>query len=110
MNSALTCNDPGAQAYKQSEYVLDKNINLWDNFTMSRAVVDDKKKILLPDGRPGDVFDIQKQDDGRYILVRHVKSDSPTRRSRAACLEAMRRSPLRMKIGWRELRKLTREQ
>jgi hypothetical protein len=37
---------------------------------MGIAIVDSKKRIVLQDGRPGDVFDIQQQSDGRFLLVR----------------------------------------
>lgn len=82
---------------------------MWDNPTMSSARVDAKKRILLPNGRPGDVFDIQQQADGRFLLVRLEKPRPPRRKSRRACLEAMRRAPLRPTMSWEELRELTRE-
>ena len=82
---------------------------MWDNPTMSSSRVDAKKRILLPNGRPGDVFDIQQQADGRFLLVRLEKPEPPHRKSRRACLEAMRTAPLRPTKSWEELRELTRE-
>jgi hypothetical protein len=37
---------------------------------MNASTVDSKKRIVLPNGRPGDVFDIQQQAEGRFLLVR----------------------------------------
>lgn len=76
---------------------------------MSNSKVDSKKRIVLPQGRPGDVFDIQRQAEGQYLLVRLEKPERSERLSRRQCLEAMRRAPLQMTMSWEELRKLTRE-
>ncbi len=82
---------------------------MWDSPTMSTSKLDAKKRIVLPNGKPGDIFDIQQQDDGRYLLVRLEKPLRPDRISKAACLEAMREAPLRPTMTWEELRGLTRE-
>jgi hypothetical protein len=37
---------------------------------MSTAKVDAKKRIVLPSGKPGEVYDVQQQADGRVMLVR----------------------------------------
>lgn len=76
---------------------------------MSISTIDSKKRIVLPKGRPGDVFDIQQQEEGRFLLVRLEKPKQAPRMTRKACLEAMRKAPLRTTITWDELRKLTRE-
>ena len=76
---------------------------------MSTSKVDSKKRIVLPNGQPGDVFDIQQQAEGRYVLVRLEKPTHPERVSRAASLAAMRQAPLRPTMTWEELRKATRE-
>lgn len=82
---------------------------MWDSPTMSTSKLDAKKRIVLPSGKPGDIFDIQQQDDGRYLLVRLEKPLRSDRISKAACLEAMRETPLRPTMTWEELRGLTRE-
>jgi hypothetical protein len=82
---------------------------MWDNPTMSTSRVDSKKRIVLPGGRPGDVFDIQQQAEGRFLLIRLEKPKSTERMSKRACLEAMRKAPLRPTIAWEKLRKITRE-
>lgn len=82
---------------------------LWDNPTMSTSTVDSKKRIVLPNGRPGDVFDVQQQAEGRLVLVRLQKPERGDRMSRRACFEAMRKAPLRSSLTWEKLRQLTRE-
>ena len=76
---------------------------------MSTSTVDAKKRIVLPGGRPGEVFDIQQQAEGRFVLVRLEKPEGVERLSREACLEAMRQAPLRPTMAWESLRALTRE-
>ena len=76
---------------------------------MSIYKVDTKKRIVLPGGRPGDVFDIQQQTEGRFLLIRLEKPERSKRMSKEACLEAMRKAPLRPTLTWEKLRELTRE-
>ena len=80
----------------------------WDNPTMSTSKVDSKKRIVLPNGRPGDVFDIQRA-EGHFLLVRLEKPELAERIGRKAALEAMRKAPLRSTMTWEKLRELTRE-
>ena len=81
----------------------------WDIPTMSTYTVDTKKRILLPGGRPGDVFDIQQQAEGRFLLVRLEKPERSEQISEKACLDAMQRAPLKPTLTWEELREMTRE-
>lgn len=37
---------------------------------MAIAIADAKKRVVLPTAKPGDVFDIQEQGEGRLLLVR----------------------------------------
>ena len=76
---------------------------------MSTTKVDSKKRIVLPNGRPGDIFDVQQQEEGRFLLIRLEKPERAERTTRSSCLEAMRNAPLRLTMRWEELRKLTRE-
>ena len=82
---------------------------MWDNPTMSIYKVDTKKRIVLPAGRPGDVFDIQQQAEGRFLLIRLEKPERAERMSKRACMEAMRKAPLQPTLTWEKLRELTRE-
>jgi bifunctional DNA-binding transcriptional regulator/antitoxin component of YhaV-PrlF toxin-antitoxin module len=76
---------------------------------MSTSKVDSKKRIVLPHSKPGDVFEIQQQAEGRLLLVRLEKPVPAERMSRKACLDAMQNAPLRPTIPWDRLRQLTRE-
>jgi hypothetical protein len=82
---------------------------MWDIPTMSTYTVDTKKRILLPGGRPGDVFDIQQQAEGRFLLIRLEKTERSQRKSKKACMAAMRKAPLQPTMPWEKLRELTRE-
>ena len=76
---------------------------------MSTARADAKKRIVIRTAQPGDVFDVQKQDEGHYLLVKLQQPDAGPRMGREECLEAMSRSPLNMELSWDRLRSLTRE-
>ena len=82
---------------------------MWDIPTMSTYRVDTKKRIVIPGGRPGDVFDIQQQAEGRFLLIRLEKPQRADRMSKKACLDAMRKAPLQPTMTWEKLRELTRE-
>ena len=88
---------------------FDKLAIMWDYPTMSTTKVDTKKRIVLSSCRPGDVYDVQRQDEGRLLLVRLEQPKQPKRMSKKACLEAMRKAPLRLRMKWEQLRELRRE-
>lgn len=81
----------------------------WDSPTVSTSTVDAEKRVVLPTGRPGDVYDVQRQNERRLLLVRLERPEPGERISKQACLEAMRKAPLRPKGRWEQLRQLTRE-
>ncbi len=76
---------------------------------MSTSTVDSKRRIVLPGGRPGDIFDIQLQSEGRFLLVRLEKPQRRQPMSREDCLDAMRKAPLEPTVPWEKLREMTRE-
>jgi hypothetical protein len=83
---------------------------MWANPTMSISIVDSKKRIVLQSGQPGDVFEIQQQAAGRFLLIRLEKPERGVRRmTKKASMEAMRKAPLRSTMTWAKLRQLTRE-
>ena len=84
-------------------------VEMWDYPTMPTSIADSKKRVLIPEAQPGDVFDVQKQADGRVVLVRLVKPKPRPRMTRAQCLRALAAKPLKPRLSWDELRKLTRE-
>ena len=87
---------------------IDPEIHRWDNPTMT-ATADSKRRIVLPTAKPGDVFDVQRQDEGHIMLVRLTCPEPNTRMTQAQCLRAIASLPLRPKMNWETLRGLTRE-
>ena len=82
---------------------------MWDYPTMPITIADNKKRVVIPAARPGDVFDIQQQSEERVVLVRLVKPKPKARLSRTEALRAIASRPLRPKMNWSQLRRLTRE-
>jgi len=76
---------------------------------MAIATTDAKRRVVLPTTRPGDVFDIQSQGEGRLLLVRIDPPETGLRMSMARCLEAIAAAPLRPKMNWDSLKAVTRE-
>ena len=76
---------------------------------MGTVRADAKRRIVIPGAKPGDVFDVQRQGDERYVFVRLHRPALAPSKSREECLEAMSRSPLSMTLSWEQLRRLTRE-
>ena len=75
---------------------------------MSTGKVDSKKRIVLPNARTGDIYEIRQEED-RLVLVRLRPPEPKAPLSREACLAAMEQAPLRPVMPWEELRALTRE-
>jgi len=76
---------------------------------MSTSKVDTKKRIVLPGSQPGDIFDIQQQAEGQFLLIRLEKPERGERMTKKACMDAMRKAPLQPTMKWEKLRDLTRE-
>lgn len=76
---------------------------------MATSKVDAKHRVVLPRARPGDIFEIQGQGEGRLLLVRLEAPEPAPRMSLARSLEAMAAAPLRPKLSWDSLKVLTRE-
>jgi hypothetical protein len=70
---------------------------------------DSKKRVVLPGANPGDIYDVQEQEVGRYVLVRLERPAPKAGMSRKACLRAMDNRPLHLAMSWEELERLTRE-
>lgn len=70
---------------------------------------DGKRRVVLPGAHPGDVYDVQVQEEGRYLLVRLERPEPKASMSREDCVRAMDDRPLRPTMTWEELRNLTRE-
>lgn len=75
---------------------------------MSISTADAKRRVVLPAAKPGDVFDIQTQGEGRLLLVR-LERPEPAEMSLDRCLEAIAAAPLRPRMTWDDLKAVTRE-
>lgn len=76
---------------------------------MAISTADTKRRVVLPAARPGDIFDIQSQGEGRLLLVRLERPEPGPGMSMASCLEAITAAPLRPKMTWDALKAVTRE-
>ena len=76
---------------------------------MKAVRADVKRRVVIPGAKPGDIFDVQRQGDERFVLVRLHRANETPGMSREACLDAMDRSPLNMALSWEQLRRITRE-
>jgi hypothetical protein len=76
---------------------------------MAMSTVDAKRRVVLPAAKPGEVFDIQSQGEGRLLLVRLERPKAGPGMSMASCLEAIAAAPLRPKMTWDSLKAITRE-
>lgn len=76
---------------------------------MSTSRVDAKRRVVLPRVRPGEVFEIQQQAEGRFLLTRLEVPVPSEPMNREACVEAIEAAPLELRMGWEVLRSLTRE-
>ena len=76
---------------------------------MAMSIADAKRRVVLPAAKPGDVFDIQSQGEGRLLLVRLERPKPGPGMSMARSLEAIAAAPLRPKMTWDSLKAMTRE-
>jgi bifunctional DNA-binding transcriptional regulator/antitoxin component of YhaV-PrlF toxin-antitoxin module len=76
---------------------------------MATSKVDAKRRVVLPAAKPGDVFEIQSQGEGRLLLVRLELPEAGPRMSMARSLKAIDAAPLRPKMSWEALKAATRE-
>ncbi|MCC6145202.1 MAG: hypothetical protein IT368_15455 [Candidatus Hydrogenedentes bacterium] len=76
---------------------------------MATSKLDSQLRITLPEGQPGDEYEIQKQDKGRLLLIPVQKIESSEPSTREEILKAIEENPIRMEMTWEELRAMTRE-
>jgi hypothetical protein len=76
---------------------------------MTIAITDQKKRVVLPGASPGDVFDVQRSEDGRYVLVKLVRPPVASTRTAAEVKAALDSAPLTSRMDWETLKRLTRE-
>lgn len=76
---------------------------------MSTIIADQKKRVVLPNARPGDVFAVNQEPPGRWTLVRLLPEKPKHRPSAREVAGALRASPLRPTLTWKQLKRATRE-
>jgi hypothetical protein len=81
---------------------------MWDNPTMT-VRADTKKRVVVPDALPGDVFAYEDQGNGHFQLVRLNMPVPPKRKTRAEVRKAIANSKLKFDMSWDELGEVTRE-
>jgi hypothetical protein len=70
---------------------------------------DSKKRVVVPDARPGDVFVYEDQGGGHFLLTR-LNVPAPPRKMTAAQVEkSLKNCKLKFDLTWDEMRKWTRE-
>ncbi len=88
---------------------IDGFSNSCNNEPVNKLRVDIENRIELPGTQPGDLFEVQEQGNGAYLLVR-LDEEVPVRpRTPEEVLQAMERYPLRLSKSWEQLREITRE-
>lgn len=76
---------------------------------MSAIIADQKKRVVLPNARPGDVFAVNQEPPGRWTLVRLLPEKPKQRPSAREVAGALRANPLRPTLSWKQLKRATRE-
>ncbi len=76
---------------------------------MKTARADAKKRVVIPGAEPGDIFDVQREGEERYVLVRLYRPAARAPMNRKECLDAISQTPLSPTLSWEQLRQLTRE-
>jgi len=75
---------------------------------MKVATVDAKRRLVLPGAQPGETYAVREASPGHYELAKVIPAPLP--KPTAEELDALLASaPLTPKMGWEELRSLTRE-
>ena len=73
------------------------------------VTADAKKRVVLPDAKPGDVFACERQNENRFLLVRLAPPPPPLKMTKAEVRRALKSSKLKFDLTWDELRAMTRE-
>jgi hypothetical protein len=81
---------------------------MWERPT-GTIKADSKKRVVVPDARPGDIFAYEDCGNGHFHLVRLNMPGSPKKRTREQVRKALASSKLKFDISWGELREMTRE-
>jgi hypothetical protein len=81
---------------------------MWDHPGMTIRA-DSRKRVVLPDAHPGDVFAYEDHGNGHFHLVRLTMPEPPSKKTRAQVQKAISKSRLKFDLSWDQLREITRE-
>ena len=70
---------------------------------------DSRKRVVVPDAHPGDVFLYEDQGNGHFHLTRLMVPDQPKKMTRTQVEKAISNSKLKFDLTWDEMRNWTRE-
>jgi hypothetical protein len=70
---------------------------------------DSRKRVVVPDAHPGDVFVYEDQGNGHFHLTRLKVPDKPKKMPRSQVEKAIAHSKLKFDMTWDEMREMTRE-
>lgn len=76
---------------------------------MPTATLDQKRRLVLPESQSGEVYHIDKQQDGKYSIVRLMKPTKSKVKSQAVVRKLLKAKPLTPKMDWDTLKAQTRE-
>lgn len=74
---------------------------------MNTARLDAMGKLKVPGGEPGELFRIEPQGQGRFVIERVAEPEK--RKSPDEIIAAIKADPLCPTMTWEELRAITRE-
>ena len=75
---------------------------------MKVAMIDSKRRLVLPGAKPGETYAVREAAPGHYELAKVIPAPRP--KPTAKELDAMLASePLTPKMSWEEIRSLSRE-
>jgi hypothetical protein len=81
---------------------------MWEIPTMKIAIVDTKRRLVLPGASPGEAYSVCEAAPGHYELAKVIPAQRP--KPSAEELDALlRAAPLTPQMNWEDLRSLTRE-
>jgi hypothetical protein len=89
--------------------IVDPASRWWDNPTVPISTADAKRRIVLPQAKPGDVFEVRTLAKGRLLLIRLEQPAPAPPMSKSRSLAAMSSAPLKPRMSWKALREMTRE-
>ena len=76
---------------------------------MSTITADQKKRVVLPNAQAGDVFAVNQDPAGRWILIRLLPEKPKRKPLSSQVAKAMREKPLHLTLSWEQLKRATRE-